>query len=196
VRKLADSSTGGYLVGTETALDINYFFHDLIMNLTALNKTLIRPRWQPNPPTMPASGTDWIAFGVQELEGDNSAYIQKKTVGADLIRHEFYAVLCSCYGVNGRDNARKLRDGLEIGQNREVMYTNNIGFITAGNIIHAPELINDVWYDRFDVELRFAREVKKAYNILDIAHASVYPIVVSIGGEDVNTQTVTIVTNS
>lgn len=191
------SATGGYLTGAETSFDPNHFFHDLIMNLTGIDKTLVRPRWQPNPPTMPSSNTNWCAFGVSELAGDDSAYLNKNTTAtAKLERHEFYSVLCSFYGSNARDNARKMRDGLEIGQNREAMYLSNVGYKNCSSLTHAPENINDVWFDRYDITFEFARQSIKTYNIEDIAHASVYPIFVEIDGEMVNTQTITIVSNS
>lgn len=194
---MADSSTGGYLAGTETAFNAEHFFHDLIMNLTGLNKTLVRPRWQPNAPVMPASNTDWCAFGVTELESDDTAYVDKNAVNtANLVRHERYSVLCSFYGSSARDYLRKMRDGLEIGQNREVLFLNNFGYVTCTPSTHAPELINDIWNDRYDIEFQFARMVTKSYTIKDIAYASVYPIIVNIGGVDVNTQTINVVSNS
>lgn len=189
------SATGGYLTGTETALNIEHFFHDLIMNLTGLDKTLVRPRWQPNPPVIPSSNTDWCGFGVEELAADDSAYVNKNTtLTADLIRHEKYKLICSFYGANARDNCRKMRDGLEVGQNREVMSLANIGYINCSPARHAPELINDIWYDRYDIDFEFAREVAKTYNVEDIAYASVYLII--DGGADINTKTITIVSNS
>lgn len=166
---MADSSTGGYLVSTETAFNVEHFFHDLIMGLTGIDKTLVRPRWQPNAPVMPTSNTDWCAFGVTELLSDDTAYLSKNAVNtADIIRHERYSVLCSFYGSNARDNIRKIRGGLEIGQNREVLFNNNFGYTTCSIATHSPELINDIWNDRYDIEFQFAREVIKAYNILDI----------------------------
>lgn len=163
------SATGGVLVETETALNLEHFFHDLIMGLTGINKTLVRPRWQPNAPTMPANSIDWIAFSISELEPDSTAYTVETLTASSLIRHEFYAVLCSFYGPNAQTNYRKIRDGLEIGQNRDPLFVNKMGYKTASKTTHAPELINDVWFDRYDATFEFAREVIKSYNILDIA---------------------------
>jgi len=190
---MADSSTGGYLVPTETAFNVEHFFHDLIMNLTGLNKLLVRPRWQPNAPVMPSSNTDWCAFGVTELESDDTAYLNNNAVNtADIVRHEKYSVLCSFYGTNARDYVRKMRDSLEVGQNREVLFLNNFGYITCTPATHAPELINDLWNDRYDIEFQFARQIGIHYNIKDIAYAGVYPIMDGL----INTDTITVVSNS
>lgn len=188
------SATGGYLVETETALNVERFFHDVIMNLTGIDKTLVRPRWQPDEPTMPASGTDWVGFGVSDLDAPESGYIEENVAGtsATMKRQERYAVLCSFYGANARTNLRKMRDGLQVGQNREVLFANNFGYIGCSSATHAPELINDVWFDRYDITFEFVREASKAYNIQSITHASVYPI---MDGE-INTKTITIVSNS
>lgn len=169
------SSSGGYLVETETAFNVERFFHDVIMNLTGIDKTLVRPRWQPNEPTMPASGTDWIGFGVSDLDVPESAYIEENSTGlsATMKRHERYAVLCSFYGINARSNLRKMRDGLQVGQNREVMFANSFGYVGCSAATHAPELINDVWHDRYDITFEFARELSKSYNIQSILYANV-----------------------
>lgn len=169
------SATGGYLVETETALNVDHFFHDLIMSLTGINKTLVRPRWQPNEPTMPSSGTDWIGFGVSDLDAPESAYVEENSTGlsANMKRHEYYAVLCSFYGTNAQTTMRKMRDGLQIGQNREVLFLNNFGYIGCEKAIHAPELINDVWFDRYDMTFQFAHEVSKSYNVQSILYANV-----------------------
>ena len=38
-------------------------FQNLVAGVTGLPPTLIFPRWQPVPPTMPVPGTDWGAIG-------------------------------------------------------------------------------------------------------------------------------------
>lgn len=169
------SATGGVLVETETAFNVERFFHGVIMGLTGIDKTLIRPRWQPNAPIMPANNIDWIAFGVSELNHDATAYTVETEIDSNLIRHESYAVLCSFYGPNAQTNYRKMRDGLEIGQNRDSLFVNKMGYTTTSKTTHAPELVNDVWFDRYDAKFEFAREVIKSYNIFEIesAHGSI-----------------------
>ena len=172
---MSTSATGGYLIESETALDVKRFFHDLIMNITGIDKTLVRPRWQPNQPIIPSSGTNWCGFGITILESDDSAYLKENSLGdsASLIRHEKYSLFCSFYGTLASENIRKMRDGLQIGQNREVLFLNNFGYVSCTPSTHAPELINDIWHDRYDIEFQFAREVHKDYNVLSILHANV-----------------------
>jgi hypothetical protein len=172
---MATSATGGYLNETETAFNVDHFFHDLIMGLTGIDKTLVRPRWQPAPPVMPLSSVGWCGFGVTTLNSDDSAYLKESSLGdsASLIRYERYSLLCSFYGLGASNNARKMRDSLEIGQNREVLFLNGLGYVTCTPSTHAPELINDVWYDRYDIEFQFVREISKSYNVLSIIQANV-----------------------
>lgn len=170
---MPNSSTGGYLIETETDLNIEYFFHDLIFGITEIDRTLIRARWQMIAPTIPPSSTNWCAFSVSSLDDDDTAYIKGGEISANLIRHERYSLMCSFYGIDARLNLRKMRDGLEVGQNREVLYSNGFGYITCTTSTRAPELINDVWHDRYDIVFEFAREVIKSYNILNITTANV-----------------------
>ena len=172
---MSTSATGGYLIESETTLDVKHFFHDLIMNITGIDKTLVRPRWQRNQPIMPSSGTNWCGFGITTLESDDSAYVKENDLGtlATLVRHERHSLFCSFYGTLASENIKKMRDGLQIGQNREVLFLNNFGYVSCTPSTHAPELINDIWHDRYDIEFQFAREVHKDYNVLSILQANV-----------------------
>jgi len=52
----------------DAALDA--VFQALVVGITGLPGTLVRPRWQPVPPTQPSVTTNWAAIGVTTNAAD------------------------------------------------------------------------------------------------------------------------------
>jgi len=166
------SATGGYLLGALPPINgLRNFIHDLIVGVSGIDAKLVRPRWQPNPPTIPTQTTDWCAFGVVKQIPDNSGYISAGDLMAELKRHELVEVLCSFYGPSCLGYAGLFRDGLEISQNREALFLADMGLAFYGDTIHTPELINEIWYDRADFSFTLRREIKTEYAILSLLKA-------------------------
>lgn len=169
---MATSATGGTLYGTHATLQgvpFEDFMQSVFVALLGFTGDKVRPRWQPNPPKLPSPNIDWCAFGITDAKTDGSAFqsIDKNDI-ASMKRQETFTITASLYGVNALDNTSALRDGLEVSQNREAMFHNGIAYIGDDGIQRAPELINDLWYNRIDISLRFAREIRKTYNVLSV----------------------------
>jgi len=158
------SATGGYLTAPNSSLNVEHFFHDLIVGLTGFDNKLVRPRWQSNTPIIPNIEVDWVAFGVTNETADDSAYVDEN----NLIRHQELEIMCSFYGLNAVQNANNFRDCFQIGQNRETMFSNGFGFVGVSNIVRAPELLNERWFNRADITITVRQELKKDFNILTI----------------------------
>lgn len=170
-----DTSTAGFLTSAipdDKAL--RDFFQVMIKGITGLDGTLVRPSWQPNPPKQPVNGTNWCAFGWKVVKADANAEIKTNLNGLAgiLTRNEDLEVLATFYGSSAYGYAAILRDGLEIAQNRDTLRANGIAFKGEDGIVHNPELINDVWYDRQDLTLKFSREINRVYGILSFEDAS------------------------
>lgn len=178
------SATGGYLPQTSATQTesqaLRRFIQTVIVGITALAPEYVRQNWQPNPPPMPAIDVNWCGFGIIKQTGDDNAYHdqlyeevdEEITESADLVRHETLDILCSFYGSGCLDYAGRLRDGFQIGQNREQLFLVGMGFVGASNIIHVPELVNDRFFDRADVTITLRREIKRNYPILSFVAAS------------------------
>jgi len=167
------SATGGYLVqesGPIYGNALDDFFHDVIEGLTDLDENLIRPLFQLNPPPIPEPDIDWIAFGVNLTEAeDGSAHLKVIEDGesAELIRQEKLEIPFQIYGINNFDVANQIRDGLQLAQNRETLYHNNISFTGKKTpLIKLNENVNGRFYKRCDFTLTFMREVTRVYPIL------------------------------
>lgn len=168
------TDTFGYMVGAVTSdAGLRDFFQVMIKSILGLSGNLVRPMWQPNPPKQPAIDVNWCAFGWTNIKADANAYVKMDAngLGGRLIRYEDLELSVIFYGENSHGYATLLRDGLEIGQNRDTLRVNGIAYIADGGLTRSPELINGLWYDRHDLKLTFNREVNRVYNILSFVDA-------------------------
>lgn len=177
------SATGGYLLPEdpsvpEATLEDDAFldfFHDVIAGVTGLDPHNVRPRWQVNPPTMPGRNVDWVGFGIQSRRPDQTGYEAHEsdpslaTNGQTaLLRYEDCDVLHSFYGPNAERYATRLRDGLLIGQNREVLTTGSMGVKRFDGPQPAPMLIKEQWLYRTDLTITLRRQIRRVYPVLNI----------------------------
>ena len=172
------SASGGYLAPSSTAPlydgSFDQFLQAVIVGITGLTGPLVRPRWQETPPVQPARSTDWCAFGVYEIEaGDNAdiRHISTSDGSSQLVRMEKVKILVSMYGPDAMALGARFRDGLWISQNREVMILAGVTLHDVGVLISAPELVNDKWLNRADLEIHLSRSVGRVYPILNLLSA-------------------------
>jgi hypothetical protein len=175
------SATGGYLVPTsslpaeDTALEDQ--LQTMVVGITGIDGTLVRPRWQPNPPKQPAADVNWCAIGVMRSTQDTYAAIvhhPDRPDGAghdEMQRHETIEVLASFYGPAGQGYANLLSDGLQIAQNREALYFENLALLDATDVQAAPALQNEQWIRRYDLAMRFRRQITRTYDVLNLLSA-------------------------
>jgi hypothetical protein len=171
------SATGGYLTQTSSSIDgqaLRRFLQSVIVGVTGLNATLVRPMWQQNPPPIPSIDVDWCGFAIMTQRPEKGAFHEQLDAGgATLLRHEELDLLCAFYGPNCLVNAGLLRDGLElIAQNREQLFLAGMGVNGFSDITHAPELVNDQFFDRADITMTIQREIRRSYDILHFVGAS------------------------
>lgn len=170
------SATGGYLLPTTNpseGVELRRFLHSVLAGVSGLAPELVRPAWQQNPPPVPSIGTDWMAYGIAARRTDANAWQQEQPDGeaGHLRRHEELDVNCTFYGDNCLALAATVRDGLEVAQNREQLYLAGMAFVDAGDVTHAPEVVNEQWYDRCDMTVTLRREVRRVYPILHFVKA-------------------------
>lgn len=166
------SAVAGYLTPVITTQEYDNafddFFHGVIVGVTALDKNLVRPRWQEDPPTLPQRTVTWVGFGVVgDAVPDTFAYEAVDKI----VRHEVATVLCTFYGPLANTYAALLRDGLALSQNRWELDRENIGLIEAIGPRTFAESIKDTWVRRADLSIRLRREVGRKYEILSLLSA-------------------------
>lgn len=173
------SATGGYLPSApplpidDAALDA--VLQSLVVGVTGLDGTMVRPRWQATVPKEPEVGVNWCAIGVATSDVDAGPWIAfdpVKFIGL-YWRHEEFEVLASFYGPASKTNAALLRDGLGIVQNLEALLPYAMRAIDNGPIRAVPDLVNQQWRKRQDMLVRFRRKIERTYAITTITTAQI-----------------------
>lgn len=187
-----DSRSPGYLgpSPTETMVQVDWenFLQATVAGITGLPGTLVRPRWQPNPPPTPDVATDWAAAGIVRISANFSPYHQHHGEqlagpGYDLLsRQEQCIYRVSFYGPHAGDLCAILRDGLFIDQNRQFWRENAVGLVEAERIEHVPELFRQQWRDCYNLEIVINREVRRLYNVRSLLAAQIHVVGNDFGG--------------
>lgn len=170
------SATGGYIVGSEAALPgsltLVQFIQQFLVGVTGMVNTTVRPKWQKNPAKEPPTTEDnWCAFGITETPAALDSYVEQGAVSATLQAQEELLIDLSFYGPEAYKNAKKLRDGIKVSQNRDVLRTGKIGFKEISSIRNFPELKGQVWFQRSDVTLTLVRQADSVFAILPVVSA-------------------------
>lgn len=169
------SATGGYLLPSNTVEEDDVLtdaIQGVVAGITGLDPTLVRPRWQPEPPDQPDAITNWVGLGVTDEDPDVWAYVTVMPDGSyQLQRTEQLEVMCSFYGPSAGGYAGVLRDGLQIQQNLDQLNANNLKLIKTGHPKRIPELVNKLWLNRVDVSVFLKYLIVRTYPILTVLSA-------------------------
>jgi hypothetical protein len=174
-----DSTTPGFLGPEATPQPIDDdkyddFLQALVAGVTGMDPTMVRPRWQNEPPNLPDLNSDWVAVGVTETRVDPNPWIGHSDAGEgdDLLQeHEISVVLCTFYGPNAGLYASYLRRGLYVWQNRAVLRANAVGLVETTELARVPEIIQNIWINRIDVNLILRREIRYNYPVRTLLRA-------------------------
>jgi hypothetical protein len=180
---VTDSRLAGYLgpasPGPEPLEDDSWedFLHDVFAGVTGLDPTLVRPRWQPEPPLRPDIGVDWLAFGTTATRTDFVPVTYHIADGADgydaMQEMEELDILLSFYGPNCEKYQSYCRRGLFVDQNQAVFRANAVGMVSTTGFTRAAELVRERWWPRTDMTVTLRREVRYNYNVVNLLRAQV-----------------------
>ncbi len=173
------SATGGYLVAASSSgfpggLTLNQFLQTVLVGISGLPASLVRPKWQIAPPASPDLAVNWLAFGVSFEDPDTFAYLGLDNAGTHqtLIRQENVTLQCAFYGPDCDNIARLVRNGFQLPQNNEALRAGNMGFVSSDRPMHVPDLVNERFIDRIEMGIFLRRQVQDTYPVLNILSAS------------------------
>jgi hypothetical protein len=172
------SNIAGYLTPTSSqgqpgGLSLEDFIQTIIVGISGYAGTVVRPKFQQNPPKQPSINTDWIAFAIQNVIPDANAYTWLNDQNIDqLTRMEKLEIQIAYYGPNSLENISVLRDGFQIQQNLEAMRAAGMGFNGLTQAIRGPDLLNERWVNRWEMTLTLVRQVLRVYPVLSFASAA------------------------
>lgn len=173
------SNVPGYLLPSSGPLEgqaLLRFIQQWVVGITGLDGTLVRPRWQPEPPNIPTAGEAWAAVGIALRPADSYAYASSRPDGSWLVqRHELLHVLASFYdlGYGGLadEYASRLREGAQVPQNLEPLLAAQMGLGWTGDLTAVPSLLKKRWLYRVDLPVVIRRCIERIYPVLSLASA-------------------------
>ena len=175
------------LITAPPNLTLIQFIQTLLVGLSGINGTLVRPEWQPEELKQPDIGIDWVAFGIKTNSPDANAYQQVNDGTVSLGRQETLTIGLLVYGPNAMNSIALIRDGFEIPQNLASLKRADMGYVDITDAQHMPDLINERWFDRYVCDVILHRYIRRTYPILDFV--SVSGTVYTQTASDPNSQT-------
>lgn len=103
------------------------------------------------------------------------------------VENERMNVVVSFFGPNATGNARLLRAGIKMGQNREPLFFIHAGLMSIGTLRWVPEFVNQQWIPRMDFDFILSRTITRLYAIDPIVSAEGALFGNSPGGDPVIT---------
>jgi hypothetical protein len=169
------SATGGFLNVTDrgttlTQQGLEDLIHDWIVGVTALNPTLVRPAFQPDPPPIPDFAVTWCAFYVVRVENDWDPVVTQLQDGDTVWRNQRIELLLTFYGPAGGDVALDFRMGAGIRQNEEILDP-SVKLVSIDDQITTSEPIKGRWQRRVDVPVVLRRSVQFSYAVQTVVSA-------------------------
>ena len=183
-----DSSVAGFLQGalppiipgqTPPGQQLEDFLQQWVAGVAYMDGTLVRPRWQTEPPNLPEHNIDWASIGIIETRpiGIYPAVRRHPTGGPtgqgedEVTRHEEFDLLVSFYGPHASEYAANLHSGLGIWQNYSILRLAGMAFVEIGAATNIPELIRMQWVNRVDKTLTIRRYIRRFYPVLNLLSA-------------------------
>ena len=177
---MTDSSTGGFLASASPPPDedalLDNLLQALVVGVVGLPGVMVRPRWQESPPPMPDANVSWAAIGVVDEDPEFNISLMHAASAAGFPNglstsydNDIVSVLATFYGPSARGLAKRLRTGLMIPQNRELLYATGLQLMEIpGKTLFVPEIVNQITLRRADITLRFRRRTTLNWAILNI----------------------------
>ena len=153
-------------------LTLTQFIQTVMVGVSGLPGTLVRPRWQAEPPKQPDGTVNWMAIGIAVQTPDANAFIGVNDEEiVTFQRMEGLEVSCCIYGPNAIDTYGLIRDGFQIPQNLWGLGSVNMGFVEVTPGRRIPDLVNEKYIDRIETSVILRREIDRTYPILTLVSA-------------------------
>lgn len=175
---MTSSQTGGYIlpIGQPIIprnLTFTQFIQTVIVGVSGLPGTSVRPKWQIAPPKQLDITQNWISFGIAAQKPDPHNYVGVNQDGSNFTqRNEVVDVTCSVYGPDAVDLQSLISDNLQLPQNCTALTIANMGLVETTSGIRMPEVVNERWMDRVDFSIVIRRLIQREYPIVTFAGAN------------------------
>lgn len=173
------SATGGYILPSAPGalpggLTFEEFLQTVFVGVSGLPGDMVRPAWQISPPKQPDAYTNWMKLAVTEIDADYNSYTQGvlQDGSNQTMRMEQFIVQCSFYGPQASEYMKLVRDNFQVKQNLEALQGAYMNFVATGKATHVPDLVNELWINRWEMSVTMRREIIRVYPILTFVSGS------------------------
>jgi hypothetical protein len=153
----------------------------MVVGITGLDPTLVRPRWQVQAPKSPETHVNWCSIGVMTATPDDNPFVQHLSgasvndqAGDMLQEHEEMEVMASFIGPLCKTYLGIFRSGIRLATNIQNLKAFGLYFKEIDGGRAAPELINQQWRKQWDTSITLKRMVARVYGISNIINANVH----------------------
>lgn len=154
-------------------LNLTQFIQAVLVGISGIDGTLVRPQWQVEPPKSPDILVNWMAFGISVASPNANLYIETDNAGVTRTqRMETLEIASSIYGPDALEIAALITDGFQIPNNLEGLRSAKMGFIEVSPTRRVPDLVNERFVDRIQMSIFLTREIQRVYPILSILSAN------------------------
>lgn len=159
------------------ALDV---VRNVLAEISGLDPSMIRRRWQPNPPPMPKAFTDWIALSVDALQSEGIPEIDHfdrdisdpEAANSTARIKQTISFRASCFGPGALNIAESLRAGLSMPFNNVALQEVGLTMLFVDpQLVRSPDLVNGRWIDKWDISFKVGRMACRTFNVRSIASA-------------------------
>lgn len=162
----------GYLTATSKPIEgqaLRRAIQQWLAGVTGLHGAMVRPRFQKNAPPWPDNEVNWLAFNESNRTpiGNN---FQRDTLTLSHVSVEF---TIRTYGPEAAGIASDLRDGCQLGNNRDQLRQYGFGFTKISPaVMLGDEDPNGEYRDCWQMTLTLQREEIRDYNLDQFMGAS------------------------
>jgi hypothetical protein len=181
-----DSSVAGFLPGSAPGtlpehpeqippgIPLEDYLQQFVAGVAGLDGTMVRPRWQLEPPNLPDVSTDWASLTIGRARPIGYTAIRRHPKGDgkdETVRHEEFDLLLTFYGPNTSLYAGNMYDGLAIWQNYVVLRLAGMALVEVGAMNNSAEFIRQQWVARTDMSITIRRYIRRFYPVLNLLSA-------------------------
>lgn len=175
---MTDSTASGYLAPLTPApaedVDLDQVLCRAVTGITSLSDSLVVVKGLPKPALQADRPATWCAVGVTGIDAPPNVDVVHDGEAAGGLgqsrhfRQEEIEVTASFYGPFARQTAALLRDGLEVGQNRDALEAAGLVYVQPERITGLADFTNTQFIRRADLVFRLRRMVGRTYAIRNV----------------------------
>ncbi len=140
------------VTSSQSEIQVQNVLHTLLVGLSGLDKTLVRPAYQPKPPKTPDLDVTWCAFDISDDTEDAAQMIQGVDQ-AQIHTEDVLSVRITVYGPGSRDLCKQIKRGLHVPDNLVWLRRHHMALVSIGTIVRLAEEHGGTWLARSDLPL-------------------------------------------